>query len=80
MIYFKLLIKEIKEENKWGEAGIPKDAVKHGSVAFSFKGKTDDTDYDLKKGDEVMYQYGTACNIDGEDYQLVSLTSLICQN
>lgn len=77
MTYFKLLLKEIKEENQWGQTD--KDAVKRGTVAFSFKGKTDDTDYDLKKGDEVLYQYGTLCKIDGEDYQLVSLTSLICQ-
>lgn len=77
MKYFKLLLKEIKEENMWG---VPeKDAVKKGKVAFGFKGKTDDTEYDLKKGDEVLYQYGTSLKIDGEDYQLVSLTSLICQ-
>lgn len=79
MKYFKLLLKEIKEENQWGQTD--KEAVKRGTVAFSFKGKTDDTDYDLKKGDEVMYQYeyGTTIKIDNEEYQLVSLTSLICQ-
>lgn len=77
MRYFKLLLKEIKEENKWGT--LDKDAIKRGKVAFSFKGKTDDTEFDLKKGDEVYYQYGTATKLDGEEYVLVSLTSLICQ-
>ncbi len=77
MKYFKLLVKEVKQENDWGTTD--KDAIKMGKVAFSFKGKTDDTDFDLKKGDEVMYQYGTLIKIDGEEYQLVSLTSLICQ-
>lgn len=76
MKIFKLILKEIKEET-WG---VPdKDAVKRGTVVFNFKGKTDDTEYDLKKGDEVYYQYGTPIKLEGEDYQLVSLTSLICQ-
>jgi co-chaperonin GroES (HSP10) len=74
---YKLLLKEIKEENKWGYQD--KDEVKRGLVAFPFKGKTDDYDFDLKKGDEVYYQYGTACKLDGVDYQLVSLTQLVCQ-
>ncbi len=74
---FKLLLKEIKEENDWGYQD--KDAVKRGKVAFPFKGKTDDYDFDLKKEDEVYYQYSTPCKLDGEDYILVSLTSLVCQ-
>lgn len=74
---FKLLLKEIKQENKWGYND--KEEVKLGKVAFSFKGKTDDYDFDLKKGDEVYYQYGNSCKLDGEDYVLVSLTQLVCQ-
>ncbi len=74
---FKLLLKEIKEEDMWGQP--PKDAVKHGTVAFPFKGKTDDYDFDLKKGEEVYYQHGTPVKLDGQDYQLVSLTQLVCQ-
>lgn len=77
MTYFKLLIKEIKQENKWGQTDV--NEVKRGNVAFSFKGKTDDTDYDLKKGAIIAYQHGTPVKIKGEDYQLVSLTSLIWQ-
>lgn len=74
---FKLLLKEIKQENNWGYED--KDAIKLGTVAFPFKGKTDDYDFDLKKGDEVYYQYGTSCKLNGEEYVLVSLTSLVCQ-
>ena len=74
---FKLILKEIKQENKWGVEN--KDSVKYGKVAFPFKGKTDDYDFDLKKNDEVCYQYGTPINMDGEEYVLVSLTSLVCQ-
>lgn len=77
MKLFKLLLKEIKQENDWGIED--KDAIKLGTVAFSFKGKTDDTDFDLKKGDEIYYQHGTAVKFKGEDYVLVSLTQLVCQ-
>lgn len=72
---WKLLVTEIKEENKWG---LTDNTVKLGKVAVNFKGTTDDTNYDLKKGDEVYYQNGTPIKIEGQDYQLVSLTSLIC--
>lgn len=74
---FKLLLKEIKNENVWGVAD--KDAIKHGKVAFPFKGKTDDTDIEFKKGNEVYYQYGTTAKLEGEEYVLVSLTSLVWQ-
>lgn len=74
---YKLLLKEVKQENKWGYED--KDEVKLGKVAFPFKGKTDDTEFDLKKGEEVYYQYGTPAKIEGEEYILVSLTSLVCQ-
>ena len=74
---FKLLLKEVPQENTWGYQD--KDAIKLGKVAFSFNGKTDDYDFDLKKGDEVYYQYGTNAKLNGEDYILVSLTSLVAQ-
>lgn len=74
---YKLILKAIEQENKWGISD--KDEVKKGLVAFPFKGKTDDYDFDLKKGEEVYYQYGTPAKLDGEDYILVSLTSLVCQ-
>jgi co-chaperonin GroES (HSP10) len=77
MITYKLLLKEVEQENTWGYQD--KDAIKLGKVAFPFKGKTDDYDFDLKKGDEVYYQYGTNAKLNGEDYVLVSLTSLVCQ-
>ena len=77
MKIFKLLLKEVEQENTWGYQD--KDAIKLGKVAFPFKGKTDDYDFDLKKGDEVYYQYGTNAKLNGEDYILVSLTSLVCQ-
>lgn len=76
MICYKLLLKEIKEENQWGYDD--KEAVKLGKVAFAFKGKTDDTDFDLKEGEEVYYQHGTKCKLNGEEYVLVSLTQLVC--
>ena len=72
---YKLILKEVEQENAWGYQD--KDAIKLGKVAFPFKGKTDDTEFDLKKGDEVYYQYGTNAKLDGEDYILVSLTSLV---
>lgn len=74
---YKLLLKEVQQENSWGYQD--KEAIKLGKVAFPFKGKTDDYDFDLKKGDEVYYQYGTNAKLDGEDYILVSLTSLVAQ-
>ena len=77
MKLFKLLLKDVKQENDWGYAD--KDAIKLGEVAFPFKGKTDDTDFDLKKGDVVDYQHGTPVPKYGEDAELVSLTQLICQ-
>lgn len=75
MTTYKLLLKAVEEENAWGYQD--KDAIKLGKVAFPFKGKTDDYDFDLKKGDQVYYQYGTNCKLNGEEYILVSLTSLV---
>jgi len=74
---YKLLLKEIKQENTWGYQD--KDEIKLGKVAFPFKGKNDDTEFDFKKGDELYYQYGTPAKLDGEDYILVSLSSLVWQ-
>lgn len=73
---WKLLLKEIKQENEWNYED--KEAIKLGEVAVSFKGKTDDTQYDLKKGDKVYYQHGSKVKIEDEEYILVSLTSLVC--
>lgn len=74
---FKLIVKQIKDESMWGTTD--KDAVKRGKVAFAFKGKTDDYDFDFKKGEEVYFQYGNRVVLDGEEYLLVSLTNLVCQ-
>ena len=74
---FKLILKEVKQEDKWGYS--EKDAVKKGLVAFPFKGKLDDEEVEFKKDDEIYYQYGTPAKLDGEDYILVSLTSLVWQ-
>ena len=74
---FKLLLKEIKQENAWGYQD--KDEIKLGEVAFNFKGKLDDEVVELKKGDKVYFQYGTPAKLEGEDYILVSLNSLVWQ-
>lgn len=74
---FKLLLKEIKQENQWGYED--KDAIKLGEVAFPFKGKIDDEKVEFKKGDKIYYQYGTNAKLDGEDYVLTSLTSVVWQ-
>lgn len=76
MINYKLLLKEVVQDTEW-EGSKDKDAVKLGKVAFAFKGKTDDYDFDFKKGDEVYYQYGNRAVLDGEEYILVSLTQLV---
>lgn len=72
---YKLLLKEIKQENYWGCQD--KDEIKLGEVAFDFKGKNDDTEFDFKVGDKVYYQYGTKGILNGEEYVLVSLSSLV---
>ena len=74
---FKLMVREVKQEDAFGY--VDKDAVKLGTVAFPFKGKTDDYDFNLKKGDKVYFQYGNPVKLDGEEYTLVSLTNLVCQ-
>lgn len=76
MKLFKLILKEIKQENEWGYKD--KDEVKLGEVAFDFTGKVDEVEVQFKKGDKVYYQYGTEAILDGENYVLVSLNSLVC--
>jgi co-chaperonin GroES (HSP10) len=74
---YKLILKEVKEVNYFGE--VDKDAIKTGKVAFPFKGEVDGEQVTFKKGDEVGYQYGNICKIDGEEYLLVSLTNIVWQ-
>ncbi len=74
---FKLLLKDIPQKDSLGMED--KESLKLGKVAFPFKGKTDDTDFDLKKGDEVYYLQGSLTKLDGEEFTLVSLTQLVCQ-
>lgn len=74
---FKLLLKEVPQEITW--EGKKEDEIKLGKVAFPFKGKLDDEVIELKKGDEIYYQYGNPAKLDGEDYVLVSLNSLVWQ-
>jgi len=74
---FKILVKELKQDNAWGYQD--KDEVKHGEIAFDYKGKLDDEIVELKKGDVIYYQYGTNAKIDGEEYVLISLNSIVWQ-
>lgn len=74
---YKLLLREVKQESEWGYQD--KDEVKLGEVAFDFKGKLDDEVIELKKGDQVYYQYGNPAKLEGEDYVLASLNSLVWQ-
>lgn len=74
---FKLLVKEIEQNDEWGQ--VDKDAVKVGDVAFDFKGKIDDEWVEFKKGDKIYYQYGNPAKLEGEEYVLVSLNSLVWQ-
>ncbi len=73
---WKLLLKEIIQKDEFGYED--KESVPCGIVAFDFKGKTDDTEFDLKKGEKVFYQHGTKIKLESKEYILVSLTSLIC--
>ena len=72
----KILLIEIKPKRKEGEIIFEdKDEVKLGKVAFSFEGEN----VELKKGDEIYYQYGNPAKIEGVEYVLVSENSLVCQ-
>lgn len=75
MAQYKLLLKEIKQPSEYGYED--KDQVKLGEAAFDFKGKTDDYDFEFKKGDKVYYQYGTRAVMNNQEYMLVSLTQLV---
>lgn len=74
---YKLLLKEIKRESEWDYQD--KDEVKLGEVAFDFKGKLDDEVIELKKGNQVYFQYGSPAKLEGEEYTLASLNSLVWQ-
>lgn len=74
---FKILLKEVKSPSSFGDYH-DKDEVKLGEVAFPFKGTWEDEEISLKKGDKVYYQYGNAAKLDGEDYVIISLNSLVC--
>lgn len=73
----KLIIEPVKQENYLNYED--KEEVKLGKLAFPFKGKIEDEVVELKKGDEVYYQYGNNIKIEGEEYVLVSLNNLVCQ-
>lgn len=72
---YKLLLKEINQENEWDYQD--KDQVKLGEVVFDFKGKLDDEEIELKKGHKLYYQYGNSAKLNGEDYILISTNSLV---
>ena len=73
MIAFKILLKEKKQEDKWGVA--PK--VRIGTLAFDYKNE----ELDLKKGAIIYFagDYIKEITIDGEDYISTNHTDLICQ-
>lgn len=72
---YKILLKESKEENKWGVE--TKDQVRIGEVAYAFKAE----DIDLKKGDIVYFQddYAKKLTIDGKEFISTNPSALICQ-
>lgn len=72
---FKILLKELKEENKWGYE--EKGGVKVGEVVFPFKGE----DFELKKGDIVYFQddYPKKFILDGKEHISTNPQNLICQ-
>lgn len=74
---FKILLKTVKKEDTFGDY-YDKDEVKLGEVAFDFKGKLEDEEISLKKGDQVYYQYGNPAKLDGMDYVVISLNSIVC--
>lgn len=64
---------EIKQETQW-EGYEDKEAAKLGKVAFDFKGE----DLEVKKGDEIYYQYGNKTKIEDKDYSIVSERDVLC--
>lgn len=70
---FKILMKEEKQEDKWGVA--PK--VRIGKLAFDYKNE----ELDLKKGATIYFagDYAKEITIDGVDYISTNPTDLICQ-
>ncbi len=73
----KLILRPVKTENKWDYED--KDEVKLGELAYPFKGKIDDEIVEIDEKEQVFYQYGTKVKIDGEEFELVSVSNLILQ-
>jgi len=73
---FKLILKDIKQKTPWEGT---KDEVKLGEVQFPIELTLDDQPIKLKKGDQIYYQYGSPAVIDGQDYILVGVNSIVCQ-
>lgn len=72
----KLLVIPIKEENSWGYED--KEEVKHGELAFDWKGEVAEEKIELKKGEILYYQYPYNVKLEGVEYNLVSPSNLIC--
>lgn len=72
---FKIILKEIKEESKWGDYQ-DKGVVQTGEVMFPFKAE----DVELKKGDIVYFQddYIKRFTLEGKEYISTNPTNLIC--
>lgn len=72
---YKILLKEIKEENPWGYEATGQ--VKVGQVMYDFKSE----DVELKKNDIVYFQddYVKKLTLDGEQLLSTNPTNLICQ-
>lgn len=75
MKIYKLLVRELTQEDQWGYND--KDAVKLGEVVFPYKGKIDDEEVGFTKGQKLYYQYGNKAVFNGEELVVVSLNSLV---
>ena len=77
---FKIVLKEIKEENKWGYDDKLQAQVGELVYPFTFKGE-DDKLVELKKGDVVLFKddYPKKFEIEGKEYISTNPNSLICQ-
>lgn len=77
---FKIVLKEIKEENKWGYES--KELAQSGEVVARFKFKADDdTIITLSKGDIVLFKddYPKRFKIDDVEYISTNPSNLICR-
>lgn len=72
---FKILLKEIKEENIWGTND--KEEARKGEVVFDYKNE----EIELKKGAIVYYDHDYVKNIsvEGKQYLSINPTNLVCQ-